>query len=167
MKRNHLNRNGFTLAEAIIAIVILGIATAGVLLPFTNGAVTQAEGVNRTLAAKLARDMMEQILLRPFHDPDGSSYYYQLGPDSGETTMDLFDNIDDFHGYTEAQGQVKDALGSVFSDSKYAKFSRDVICEYVTVPQEKGVGTPKFIRVTVRVYYSGNKIAAINRLVTK
>ncbi len=55
----------------------------------------------------------------------------------------------------------------VFTDSNYAKFSRDSICDYVYVPQEIGAGVPKYIRVTVRVYYSGKEIAAIGRLVSE
>jgi len=156
---------GFTLAEAMMATVVLGIAAAGVLLPFTTGAKVRAEGMRRTLGAKLASDLMEQIISKPFHDPDGSPYDYNLGPDAGETMFADFDNLDDFDGYSEAQGQVKDATGTVFTGSNYTNFSRDVSCQYVYMPQESGAVVPKFIRVTVRVYYSGKEIANINRLV--
>jgi Tfp pilus assembly protein PilV len=156
---------GFTLAEAMMATVVLGVAAAAVLLPFTSGAAVRAEGGHRTLAAKLASDLMEEIIRKPFHDPDGSSYDYSPGPDAGETTFADFDNVDDFDGYTEPQGQVKDASGTVFTDSHYAIFSRDVSCAYVYVPQETGDGEIKFIRATVRVYYSGKQIAIINRLI--
>ncbi|MFB0554889.1 MAG: prepilin-type N-terminal cleavage/methylation domain-containing protein [Phycisphaerae bacterium] len=160
-------RRGFTLAEAMMATVVLGIAATGVLLPFTSGAAVRAEGMRRTLAAKLAGDLMEQIITRPFHDPDGSAYDYNLGADAGETTFEDFDNLDDFHDYSELQGQVKDAAGTVFTDLNYARFSRDSICDYVYVPQESGAGVWKNIRITVRVYYSGKEIAAINRLVSE
>ncbi len=133
---------GFTLAEAMMATVVLGIAAAGVLLPFTSGAAVRAEGMRRTLGAKLAGDLMEEIIQTPF--------------DQILTSYD---------GYAEAQGQVKDASGAVFSDSNYANFSRDVSCEYVRVPQESEAGELKFIRATVRVYYSGKEIAIINRLI--
>ncbi len=141
----HLRRktvNGFTLAEAMMATVVLGIAAAGVLLPFTSGAVVRAEGVRKTLAAKLAGDLMEQIVSTPFEDV-----------------------VDNYDGYSEMQGQVKDVSGAVFTGSNYAKFSRDVSCAYVYVPQESGATEPKFIRITVQVYYSGRKVVSINRLV--
>ena len=156
---------GFTLAEAMMATVVLGIAAAGALLPFTSGAAVRAEGMRRTLGAKLAGDLMEEIILKPFHDPDGSSYDYSPGPDAGEITLADFDNVDDFDGYAEPQGQVKDVSGTVFTDSNYANFSRDVSCAYVRVSQESETGELKFIRVTVRVYYSGKQIAIINRLI--
>jgi prepilin-type N-terminal cleavage/methylation domain-containing protein len=166
---NHwcVRHRGFTLAEAMLAMVVLGIAAAGVLLPFSSGAAVQAEGVRRTLSAKLAGDLMEQITTLPFHDPDGSAYYYNEGPDAGEATLEDFDNIDDFDGYTELQGQVRDSNGMVFTDLNYIKFSRDASCEYVYVPQESQLHTPEYILVTVRVCYDGREIAAINRLVNK
>ena len=141
VKSIYLGRRGFTLAEAMMATVVLGIAAAGVLLPFTSGATLRAEGMRRTLAAKLAGDLMEKIVSTPFEDV-----------------------ADTYDGYSEAQGQVKDVYGVVFTGSNYAKFSRDVSCAYVYVPQESGT-VPKFIRVTVRVYYSGREVVSINRLV--
>ncbi len=126
-----------------MAVVVLGIAAAGVLLPFTSGAQVRAEGMHRTLGAKLAGDLMEQIV------------------------NTAFDDIVTNYNYTEAQGQVKDTSGAVFTDSNYANFSRDVSCLEVYVPQESGTVEAKFIRATVRVYYSGREIAIINRLISE
>ena len=134
---------GFTLAEAMMAVVVLGIAAAGVLLPFTSGAQVRAEGMHRTLGAKLAGDLMEQIV------------------------NTAFDDIVTNYNYTEAQGQVKDTSGAVFTDSNYANFSRDVSCLEVYVPQESGEAGANFICATVRVYYSGREIAIINRLISE
>jgi prepilin-type N-terminal cleavage/methylation domain-containing protein len=159
------SREGFTLVEAMLAVVVLGIAAAGVLLPFVSGATVRAEGIRRTLAAGLASDLMEQILRLPFHDPNGIASDYKLGPEAGD-----FDNIDDFHNYTELQGQVKDATGAVFTDPKYANFSRNVTCAYVTVPPQAAQTDPAkcdFILVTVRVDYSGKETATIRRLVSE
>jgi hypothetical protein len=140
------NRNkileGFSLAEAMLATVILSIAAAGVLLPFTGGARIRAEGVHRTLAAELSADLMEQIVNTPFTQIVAS-----------------------YDGYVEPQGQVKDAEGTVFSDTRYANFSREASCEYVYMPQENGTTDPRFILATVKVYYSGTQIAIIRRLI--
>ena len=138
------NRRGFTLVEAMMAVVVLGIAAAGVLLPFVSGTAVRAEGVNRTLAARLASDLMEQIVNTPFD---------QI--------------VNDYNGYSEPQGQVKDAAGFIFTDSNYANFSRSVVCEYVRVPEESVLAPLKFIRVTVQMYYDSKQIATIQRLVGK
>lgn len=138
------NKRGFTLVEAMMAVVVLGIAAAIVLLPFVSGAAVRAEGINRTLAARLAGDLMEEIVNTPF---------------------DQIVNV--YNGYSEPQGQVKDADGVVFVDPNYTRFSREVSCQYVYVPQESGAEGPKYIRVTVQMYYDGKQIATINRLVGK
>ncbi len=140
----HKNREGFTLAEALLAVALLSMAAAGVLLPFTSGAAVRAEGMRRTLAAKLTADLMEEIVDTPFADV-----------------------VSTYNGYAEAQGQVKDAAGVVFTDSIYARFSRNATCEHVYVPQESGAEQSKFIRTTVRVYYNGREMAAISRLITR
>jgi len=164
-KINRKNRTGFSLAEAMMATVVLGIAAAGVLLPFTSAASVRAEGTRRTLAAKLASDLMERITTKSFHDPDGSIYHYQLGPDAGETAIGDFDNIDDFDGYTESAGQVTNAAGAIFTGPDYANFSRDVTCQYVHVTVQSDTFAPNFILVTVRVHYKGGEMAVINRLI--
>jgi prepilin-type N-terminal cleavage/methylation domain-containing protein len=160
-------RRGFTLAEAMMAVFVLGIAAASVLLPFMSGAAVRAEGVNRTLAARLASDLMEKILLLPFHDTGGGA---TLGPESGESDPTKYDSINDYHGYAEPQGQVKDATGAVFTDSAYANFSRNVTCEYHAMspqPEPGSLDECDFISITVNVSYSGRQMATIVRLVSE
>jgi len=162
-----IGMRGFTLAEAMVAVMVLGIAAASVLLPFMSGAVVRAEGANRTLAARLASDLMEQILLLPFHDAGGGA---TVGPEPGESDPTKYDSINDYHDYNEPQGQVKDATGAVFTDPRYANFSRDVICEYVYVPPQPPESDPakcEYIRITVRVSQSGRQMATIVRLVNE
>ena len=127
-----------------MAIVVLGIAAAGLLLPFSSGTQLRYEGMRRTLGARLASHLMEQIVHAPFD---------QI--------------IDNYDGLTESEGQVTDAAGETFSDLNYAKFSRDASCDYVYVPQESGTTDAVFIRVTVRVYFNGDNIVTLNRPVSK
>lgn len=163
-------RRGFTLAEAMMAVLVLGIAAAGVLIPFVSGTAVRLEGIQRTLAARLASDLMEQVIRRPFHDPNGTEYDDIPGPDAGKTGFAAYDNIYDFYGYTEAEGQIKDATGAVFTDPMYANFSRNVKCDYVYVPPQPVESDPaecEFILVTVRVDYNGKEMAVISRLVSE
>lgn len=137
-------RKGFSLAEAMMATVVLSIAAAGVLLPFTGGASVRAEGNRRTLASLLAADLVEQII---------------------RTDFDQI--ITAYDGYVEGQGEVKGADGVQFADSRYVNFSRTASCEYKYMPEESGSASPRFILVTVSVYYSGRETASVNRLVGK
>ena len=129
-----------------MAMVLLGLAAAGVLLPFSNGASVQAEGLRMTLAAKLADDLMERIIATP--------------PGQIVATWD---------GYAEAQGQVKDAGGAVFTDPMYANFSRQAACATMsTCLSRVGRRWPSdFILVSVQVSYQGREVASISRLISK
>jgi hypothetical protein len=126
-----------------MALVILGMAAAGVLLPFSSGAAVQAEGQRVTLAAKLANDLLERIIATPTG---------QIVPT---------------YNYTEAQGQVTDASGHVFTDAMYANFSRQVVCADAWVHQESGDLPSNFIRVSIHVGYQGREIATLSRLISK
>ncbi len=127
-----------------MAMVVLGMAAAGVLLPFSAGASVRAEGIHRTTGAALAADLMEKIVVMPFD---------QI--------------VSNFGSYSESQGQVKDAQGQVFTDPSYAKFSRSATCVYVYVPQETTPPSPKFILATVQVFYNDKPVAVVSRLISK
>lgn len=121
----------------MIAVVILGIASAAVVLPFSSGAALTAEGNHRTLAAKLAADLIEQIINTPFDQ--------------------ILSNYDD---YQEAKGQMTKADGSLFTQSIYKNFSRKAVCKNWPLdnPQEN------FILITVKIFYDGKEISQIQRL---
>lgn len=144
MRSNFVHRKGFSLAEAMMATIVLGIAAAGVLLPFVSGAAIRAEGHRFSLAAQLASDLMEEIISTPF----------------GQI-------VDSYDGYAEPQGQVKNSSGTLFAGSKYSSFSRETSCEYVYTSQESGAREAKFILATVRIYYSGRGIGIVNRLISE
>lgn len=131
-------QNGYTLLEALMAMSILGIAAAGVLLPFISAASVQQEATDRVLAAKLASDRMEEI--------QNAAYSY----------------IPSYAG-TEAEGEVKNALGVEFSDSVYARFSRSVVCETVTV--ETGEMSAEMVLVTVTVSCDGREMITLESLI--
>ena len=126
--RRQTRRRGFTLAEATLAMVLLGIAAAGVLMPYASGASVQAEGLHRTLGAVLANDLIEQIVATPY----GA--------------------IVDAYNYTESQGQLADSNGVLLTDSMYANFSRAVTCQYVHAAQQSDATVATFILATVDPY---------------
>jgi len=129
-----------------MAMVLLGLAAAGVLLPFSQGAAVQAEGARTTLAAQLAGDLMERIVATPRS---------QI--------------VSAWAGYSEAQGQVRNARGDIFTDPMYANFSRSVSChDDVHVPQEDEPSLPSdFLLVSVHVSCQGRVVATLDRLISK
>lgn len=132
-------RRGFTLAEATFAIVLLGIAATGVLLPFAGGATVQAGGVHRTLGTVLANDLIERIVSTPFDDILGL-----------------------YATHLESEGQVGDD-----TDPMYAEYSRQASCKSVYVPGQSDDAAPRFILARVCVAYRGRNVATIYRLISK
>ena len=147
----HKNREGFTLAEALLAVVLLSMAAAGVLLPFAGGAVVRAEGSQRTLAAKVASDLMEEIISEDFDVIVGRYNFFEA------------------EGQMKARARLDQRRGLPLinlTDPIYADFSRSVSSAYVYVPQESGAEQSKFILVTIRVYHKDIEKVVLKRLIT-
>ena len=137
---------GFTLFEALLALVVLMIAAAGLILPFASSAAVQEQGCSQTIATKLACDLVEQIIA----DPNGFNLIKH-----------------DYDGYTEQKGHIKNAAGADFTDPMYADFSREAVCEYCRPLPQQDFGAYNFIRITVRVYQNGLELAEVTRLKSK
>ena len=138
MIKKSLKNNGFTLIEATIAMVILVVAAAGILMPFTNAGAVLAEGSRQTVATNLASELMEKVLMT---DPN--------------------DLVTVYDGYTEVDGAMLDTKGQVLTDMVYDGFSRSVACQPATV------ASVDLVAVTVEVDYLGNEMTTITTLVTK
>ena len=153
-----LRKSGFTLVEAMLAAVILSIAAAGVILPFSSGASLETEAARLTLGASLASQLMENIAAKPLIDPNSDI--------AGD-----YDDVLDYDGYSEAQGQIHDPypFGSIIQGPEYACLSQSVTCEYsgLYLTQQSGILPSTCARVTVTVSYNGRIIARLKRLVSK
>ena len=93
--------------EALLASAMLSMGASAVLLPFNVGAQSELEDARRTTALYLGRELVEEIISKPFDDPDGGG---ALGPDGGESSRDLYDNIDDYHNYKDGYGKSIDQI---------------------------------------------------------
>ena len=142
MKCHYKHTKGFTFIEAMLAMVLLGIAACGLLLPFSAGAAVQEEGINRTLAMILATDLMEQIINTP---------YDQI--------------VSTYDGYSDSQGTMLDGNGSPISGDRYYGYSRTAACTAVYMPQQSGMGQTIFIRTEVTVYCQGQEVCKLHRLI--
>jgi type II secretory pathway pseudopilin PulG len=153
---------GFTLVEAVIATALLVLVAAAVLQPFQIAATLRDEEAHRTSATFLAEQLMEEILARPFDDPDGDS---APGPESDESTRADYDNVDDYHGHTEPAGQLTDATGEAIDDTIARDLNRSATVEYVYVDQQSGQEDPTIALVTVSVFRAGQRLVRLSRLV--
>jgi MSHA pilin protein MshD len=164
IRPHHERGRGFTLAEALLAAAILALAITAITMPFAAGAANEQVDGRQTLAVALAQEMMEEILAKPFDDPQGAS---SPGPETGETSRNRFDNVDDYHGYTETPGHIADGSGTVITGPAAAGLSRHVTAQYVYVTGQSTSGPATFIRVTVEVRHNNTPVVTLTRLVYK
>ena len=153
---------GFTLVESLLASALLAMTIAAITMPFTAAARNEQADARRTVASSLAKELMEEILAQPFDDPDGSS---NPGPEAGETDRANFDNIDDYHGYSEAAGQIVDGAGNRVADAAAHGLSRAATVTYVYVSGQDMSGTPDFVRIEVEMRRDGQPLLTVTRLV--
>jgi MSHA pilin protein MshD len=82
---------GFTLIELIVSIVVIAIAAAGILGVFSSLATHSAQSMVQTQATQIATAYLNEVLLRPLADPDGTPV---------EPSRDQFDDVGDYDGLT-------------------------------------------------------------------
>ena len=83
---------GFTLIEVITTIVIISISATAILSVFSGTVRSSANPMIQQQAISIAEAYMEEIMLKPFTDPDGT----ELGE-----SRNTFDDVDDYNGLND------------------------------------------------------------------
>ncbi|MEO0586113.1 MAG: prepilin-type N-terminal cleavage/methylation domain-containing protein, partial [Planctomycetota bacterium] len=122
-------RHGFTLAEVLIASVIVAFVSIALSQAIVAGHQQSYNALEEHRAAVVAESTLERILALPYDDPDGHT---ALGPDASETDAADFDAIDDFHKYTEDAGKLVDGTGAALPD-EYQDLSIEIAVEAETI----------------------------------
>ena len=99
MTRNNFigRRRGFTLIEASLATVIVGVGVLSMMQLFTACTIQNHSAANTTTAMLLAENIQETMAGVSFSDPAYGRTYF--GPEPGQT-LPSYDDIDDFDGRT-------------------------------------------------------------------
>jgi prepilin-type N-terminal cleavage/methylation domain-containing protein len=104
---------GLTLIEVVASTMIVGLMAVAALNAL--GAATKSANSigNRAVAAGMADELMSEILMQSYSDPDGSPVF---GHESGESTnvRSAFDDVDDYDGWNASPPQYRD--GTVIPD---------------------------------------------------
>ena len=83
---------GFTLPEAILAIVVIGVGLAGLLLAFSTVARNSADPVLRKQMLAAAQELMEEIALKPYAAAANAA--------PAGCARDTYNDIADYNGYS-------------------------------------------------------------------
>jgi MSHA pilin protein MshD len=95
---------GFTLIELIVFMVVVSVALGGVLMVVSYTAQHSVDPMLQHQAAAIAESYLEEVLLKPFSDPDGAD---------GETARSLLDDVDDYNGWHDSG--ARDQNGTAIS----------------------------------------------------
>lgn len=87
-RRRH---RGFTLPEALLAIVVLGVGLAGVMLAFATTMRRGADPMLQLQMLAIAEGLMEEIQLKPFAAAANSA--------PAGCARDTFNDVADYNGY--------------------------------------------------------------------
>ena len=85
---------GFTLPEAILAIIVIGVGLTGLLLAFSTAARSSADPVLRKQMLAIAQELMEEIQLKPYTAAANAAPV--------ACARDTYNDIADYNGYSSS-----------------------------------------------------------------
>ncbi|MFT5052296.1 MAG: type II secretory pathway pseudopilin PulG [Chlamydiales bacterium] len=148
MVRRPKRTSGFSLVEAVMAIVVLGIAIPPLVSMFRVVARNSVDETFQDVALAYANGLMEEIASKGFEDPDLASGSF--GTEEG--SRGSYDDVDDFDGLSNSPPEQLN--GTDLDD--FGGFTRSVVVENVTsadpdatIPETDGNTDLKRIEVTV------------------
>jgi|GEM_PF-611276 len=97
------NQLGFTIVEAMIALVITAMASSAILLGIQSSIQTTNHSLEQTIACGMAQQLIDEIMAVRYSENSDAPHETKPGPEINEAstgTRELFDDVDDFNGYS-------------------------------------------------------------------
>lgn len=97
-------QRGVNLIELVIAIVVISIASTGVLLVYASAVSHSADPMIRQQALAVGEAYLDEILSRQVCDPDdgGTPCATETGGAEAGETRDLYDDLQDYAGLNDS-----------------------------------------------------------------
>ncbi|WP_075791522.1 type IV pilus modification PilV family protein [Massilia putida] len=143
---------GVTLVELIVALVIMGVALAGMVAVYTATTRASVDPVIVQQMQAIADNMMEEILMKPFSPPAGSTVTVASGRVN-------FDQVALYNDYGKNVTGIRDVEGNPIPGlERYTVLVKvePVALGGITNPDPL---RPNALRITVTVAISGNNPA--------
>ena len=145
-------QSGITLIELVVTIVILGVALVSLSGVMGGGASRNSDITVQIRATALAQAYLDEILGKRYDENTGNggippcqatgtgppprqcTAEASFGVEGGESTRARLDDVDDYHGMDQGDGQtlpLQDAQGN--TRTGYANFRVRVVVRYINV----------------------------------
>ena len=139
---------GFTLIEMIMFVTIVSIAMAAMMSVFSLTVRSSADPIQPKQAMLVAESMLEEILLKPYVNPDGG----YVAACTVTCDRARFDDVKDYHNYASNGVYALDDLSTRVAGLEAYAVSVNVADSTTTSNANTSTG----LRVTVTVSVSGN-----------
>jgi prepilin-type N-terminal cleavage/methylation domain-containing protein len=163
MARCRHNIRGFTLAECLMASVVLAAAVVGIAGSLSASYQQSAVHGDAATALDLARELMEEVAAKPFDPPSGAA---NAAGWPTVTDRTLYDTIGDYNGYEDNAGSLVMFNGSAVDASNGGTFARRVTVEN-TVPTGLAGTASDFAVVTVTVRTGHDDVVTLTQVCTR
>jgi len=126
-------QKGFTLIEVIIGIVMLSISMSVIIALIVPTEEHSADQIHQIKASELGQSLLEEILGRAFDqqsDMAGSHWrcnetgravcttQANFGPEAGEISRSLYNDVDDYNGFSQLIGATDANLDAGYNNFK-------------------------------------------------
>lgn len=153
----------FTLIEAVISTVIVGIMFVAAMNVLGATAVSKRSTEQQALGYSLAQDLMNEILNQPYEDPTQTATFGRETGESGSDRAD-FDDVDDYVNWSAIPPEDKNGEPLI----GYDQWTRSVDVDYVKPTDLKQIGATTGVkRIVVTVSRDGIAATEIIAIRTK
>lgn len=154
------NKNGFSLIEALIAILLVGLAIASLMAANTSFTQANGAGTDLSTAEFLLEQIRELTALLPVIDPEMETTTF--GPESGETLAD-YDDLDDLDN--KVFSPPINADRNILND--FVAYSQQITVQNVNASDFEQVESDHssyFVRITVKIFLNSKEISSASWL---
>src|SRR5947208_16939323 len=127
-KRRATSASGMTIVECLWATTILSATMLASTYTVIAGNQQATRADRAARATRLARNLMEEITSMAYQDPVQTPVF---GPETGETSRTIYNDVDDYNGYSEALGALVDCTGTLYPTNDQ-QFTRAVTVAQTT-----------------------------------
>jgi hypothetical protein len=160
--RARIGCRAFTTVEAIFSVVLVGGLLVVALDTVGASAVAQRGVERRTAAQVCAAELMSEVMVKAYEDPDETPTFGPEVSDVGGPRI-KFDDLDDFAGWSESPAQLSDGTTMSAADCTgcYCPGWRRVVAVQRVDPDD--CQTPSLLdtgirKVTVSVWFDNEKL---------
>ncbi len=141
---------GFTLVEAVISIVLVGVLLVAAINTLGATAVSKRNIEHQARGYTLAQDLMAEILSQAYEEPVDTVTFGRESESGGDRTD--WDDIDDYDGWSATPPEDKDGVPL----DGYGQWTRSVEVAFVKPTSLSEIGANTGVkRITVTASFKG------------